>query len=65
MTSAAEFTISRYGRGPCPACGRDVSLTKKGTVRVHGAKTAGVWPPMNCNGSGQLPADPSAVTNGQ
>jgi hypothetical protein len=57
MTSAADFTISRYGRGACPVCGRDISLTRKGGVRVHSAQAKGVWPPMNCNGSGHLPAE--------
>lgn len=59
MTSAADFTISRYGRGSCSICGRDISLTRKGAVRVHGAQAKGVWPPMNCAGSGQRPVQPT------
>jgi hypothetical protein len=62
-TNPAEFTISPYGRGPCSVCGRNISLTKKGAVRVHGAKAVGVWPPMNCAGSGEPPTDLTAVSN--
>ncbi len=53
---AADMTLSRYGRGPCPACGRSISLTKTGKVRTHGAKND-AWPPVNCDGSNQTPKE--------
>lgn len=43
-----------YGRGICHVCVREFNLKKDGTVRVHGSNT-GVWPPMNCSGSGERP----------
>lgn len=56
-----DCTISRFGRGICrePACGRSISLTRKGVLRTHGAKTPGVWPPMECPGSGEPPKEES------
>lgn len=58
---AADMTISPYGRGTCPEprCGRDISLTKKGVLRVHGREKdlGNRW--QNCPGSGQPPIDRS------
>lgn len=52
-----DLTISAYGRGICPEpqCGRSISLTKSGKLRMHGAKTG--WPPSNCRGSGKYPKE--------
>lgn len=47
-------------RGTCAVCGREVTLTKGGLLRAHGSKEPGVWPPINCAGSGKEPADPQA-----
>jgi ATP-dependent Clp protease adapter protein ClpS len=52
---SADQTISPYGRGTCPVCGRDVALRKDGTVRQHGAKNG--WPPQNCSGWGMAPEE--------
>lgn len=43
-------------RGICPACGRQITVTLAGRLRVHGSKEPGVWPPENCKGSRQIPA---------
>jgi hypothetical protein len=45
-----------YGRGTCRVCGRDISLRKDGKVRAHGAKVT-AWPPANCTGGGEPPAE--------
>lgn len=43
------------GRGFCRVCVREFNLKKDGTVRAHGAP--GVFPPMNCSGSGNTPQE--------
>ncbi len=53
---AADMSLSRFGRGLCPACGRDIALTKTGKVRTHGAKSK-AWPPVNGDGSNQDPKE--------
>lgn len=53
---AAKKTARAGARGDCPVCGRNSRLTKAGKVWTHGADT-GVWPPMNCLGSGQSPKE--------
>lgn len=57
--TAADLTISPYGRDSCPSCGRDISLTKKGVMRVHGREKdlGNRW--QNCPGSGQAPVEQS------
>lgn len=59
--TAADMTISPYGRGTCPElrCQRDISLTKKGVLRVHGREKdlGNRW--QNCPGSGKAPVDQS------
>lgn len=52
----ADMAISPYGRGTCPVCDRNISLTKAGAIRQHGAKD-GSWPPSNCAGWGQKPKE--------
>jgi hypothetical protein len=51
-----DMTISRYGRGTCPVCDRDISLTKAGVVRHHASD---VWyagrRQYRCQGAGQKP----------
>ena len=43
-------------RGTCPVCGRGPFLiTKAGKVRHH-SSGGPEWPPQNCDGSGQPPA---------
>lgn len=59
MTGRDDMTISRFGRGTCPACGREMSLTKAGKVRDHGDKNRHGWPPRSCTGAGQLPKEAS------
>ncbi len=51
-----DMTLSRFGRGICPACDRSIALTKTGVVRNHGAKDKS-WPPSNCAGSRQEPKE--------
>lgn len=51
----AETKPAPYGRGVCHVCVRQFNLKKDGTVRVHGSQVRGVWPPMNCSGSGERP----------
>ncbi len=51
-----DMSLSRFGRGLCPVCGRDIALTKAGKVRTHGAKSE-AWPPVNCDGSSQDPKE--------
>jgi hypothetical protein len=57
----ADYAISPYGRGVCPEprCGRSISLTKKGVLRVHGREKdlGNRW--QNCPGSGQVPVERS------
>lgn len=56
----ADLTISPYGRGECSSCGRDISLTKKGVLRVHGREKVLGEPFTNCPGSGKAPASEGA-----
>lgn len=53
--SAADLTISPYGRDDCPHCGRNISLTKKGVLRVHGREKDLGQRFTNCPGSGRAP----------
>jgi hypothetical protein len=53
--SRAEMTISQYGRGECPVCGRDIALTKKGFLRVHNGDIAIGGRATRCHGIGLLP----------
>lgn len=54
--TSADMTISPYGRAACPSCGRDISLTKKDVVRVHGREKDLGKRFTNCPGSGKAPA---------
>lgn len=63
MSKGFEMATGRDGREPCSACGRHMTITKEGLIRTHGAKDRSVWPPMNCRGSGQPPAEPQAVAS--
>lgn len=41
-------------RGTCPVCQRSVALGRRNKkILRHGVK--GVWPPTNCDGSGENP----------
>jgi len=56
----SDMTISRFGRGECPVCGREFNLTKKGKVRAHVDLSTTAWRGhMWCDGIGQ---DPREVT---
>jgi hypothetical protein len=44
------FVQAPYGLGTCTVCRRVMTLTKSGTLRVHGTGRR-----MNCSGSGQPP----------
>lgn len=55
MATREDMTISRYGRGTCPACLRSIALTKAGTVGKHGDKKS--FPPQDCAGYGREPKD--------
>lgn len=48
-----KFKITTV-RGTCSVCNRDMTVTKAGNVRHHGAKSD-AWPPENCLGSGKPP----------
>lgn len=56
--------VGTYAPSPtlaCPICNRtDITIKKDGTLRVHGSKKRGVWPPRDCDGSGQKPKEGSA-----
>lgn len=52
-----DYTLSRYGRADCPACGKNISLTKAGTLRSHNVPSYPSAPPYGerCPRSGSTP----------
>lgn len=52
-------------KGRCPTCDREITLTKAGLIRSHGAKLPGVWPPRNCEGQGKRPATVEGASDGE
>jgi len=52
-------------RGTCPSCHRPIALTLAGRLRRHGSKEPGVWPPENCAGIGQVPANDNDKETGE
>lgn len=56
LAHADTFPGTNEPKWACPVCERtDITITKKGRVRVHGTKQG--WTPSNCNGSGQKPKE--------
>jgi hypothetical protein len=55
-----EMTISQYGRGTCPVCGRSIRTLKDGTIgyHYHGngvTSSTDPWYGQRCQGWGQKP----------
>lgn len=46
-----------YGRGTCPACGREMNLTKHGALRHHSGDIWEAGRPRICAGSGKPPKE--------
>lgn len=52
------MSTNEKARGKCPECQRQIILLKSGRIRQHGSKRVGIWPPVDCAGTGARPATP-------
>lgn len=64
-STGALGRIAKYGYGLCPKCGKNVSLTSKGTIGKHGSydpNSKSLWQKSKpCAGIGSEPAPQEAV----
>lgn len=63
LAPAAPVEKPTRGTCPNPKCGRSISLTKKGVLRVHGRESDLGQRFTNCPGSGKAPAGASEVNS--
>lgn len=55
LRSAPALALVASGKGACSVCGRVLTLTKRGVLRMHGREREAGQRSGNCLGAGELP----------